>query len=78
MDIPTNYLDKFKEDNKGKPPHYLSDYAQRMCDKLGIPFNTVLLRLLKTNPTKTERLVQYMSERGIKSTHYLTKAFYAK
>ena len=59
-----------------KAPHQLADHCQRLCEKLGIPFCTVIMRLLKTDDILTESLVNYMAEKRIKNVRYLTTAFY--
>jgi len=71
-------LDRYKQNKKKSPPHKLADEAQRLCDKIGIPFNTFILRAVKINSMKAWSLAGYMKEKGISNINYFTKSFYAK
>ena len=68
-------LNKYRQKQEG-PPHKLADEAQRLCDKIGVPFNTVTLRLLKKDSLRCWSIAEYMSEKGIANINYFTKAFY--
>jgi hypothetical protein len=61
---------------KQAPPHQLADQCQRLCDKLGIPFCTPILRFLKIDDILTESLVNQMATKGITNIRYLTVAFH--
>jgi len=66
-----------KYEKKGAP-HKLAYEVERLCDELKIPFNTMLLRAIKTNKYIAESTVAYMKERGISNINYFTKTFYAR
>lgn len=58
-----------------KSPHRLADEAQRLCDKIGIPFHTFVLRALKINHVIAWEKADYMKDKGISSIRYFTVAF---
>ena len=60
---------------QGKAPHKLADECQQLCDKLHIPFCTIIMRYLKIDDVLTKALVTYMAEKHIKNVRYLTVAF---
>jgi len=71
-------VNKFSSKLTKPPPHRLAYDAKRLCDKIGIPFNTILLRAIKTNPYKAETISSYMHEKGISNIRYFVKSFYNK
>ena len=68
-------LENYKQ--KGAP-HKLAYEAERLCNEIKIPFNTILLRAIKTNYRIAEETIAYMKDRRISSINYFTKVFYAK
>ena len=69
-------LNKYKKPETAAP-HILADEAQRLCDKIGIPFNTMIMRAIKTNSVTAWSIADYMREKGIENIKYFTTAFYA-
>jgi len=60
---------------QGKAPHKLADECQQLCDKLHIPFCTIIMRYLKIDDVLTHSLINYMAEKHINNVRYLTVAF---
>lgn len=60
------------------PAHEIAYHAERLCQALGLPFSTMMLRAVKTNRQIAEETVSYMKERKISSIRYFTKVYYSK
>lgn len=60
---------------KVSAPHKIADECQQLCDKLHIPFSTIIMRFLKIDDVLTHALVNYMAEKNIRNVRYLTVAF---
>ena len=56
-------LNKYRQKQEVTPPHKLADEAQRLCDKIGVPFSTVTLRLLSLATVPNCTFMQFSSRR---------------